>query len=192
VGREVLWHSYQTHAALTFDDYFNASILDQGTDYRYGGGFQGAARDPLQHLLPLLYSRPQAARDIILYTLREMQDPKSSSALVHGPPFFLLPYGIIQHGYVAPWGLRPSDLEVALLGAVGEYILATGDGGLLGEEVTTYNGVWKGTVGSLLGTAFTHRTGVEGVGEHGVLQHLVDQGVVALELMLQQVLVAAH
>lgn len=170
VGREVLWHSYQTHAALTFDDYFNASILDQGTDYRYGGGFQGAARDPLQHLLPLLYSRPKAARDIILYTLREMQDPNSSSALVHGPPFFLLPYGIIQHGFVAPWGLRPSDLEVALLGAVGEYILATGDGGLLGEEVTTYNGVWKGTVGELLTTAFSHRTGVEGVGEHGLMR----------------------
>jgi cellobiose phosphorylase len=142
----VLWHSYNTHAALTFDDYFNQTILDQGTDYRYGGGFQGAARDPLQHLLPLLYTRPAAARSIILYTLRELQAPGS---LVHGPPYFLIPYGVIQHGYVAPWGLRPSDLELALFLAVGEYVLATGDAGLFDEVVTTYNGRWSGAAGDL-------------------------------------------
>ena len=167
VAREVLWHSYNTHAALTYDDYFNATILDQGTDYRYGGGFQGAARDPLQHLLPLIYTRPRAARSILLYTLRELQAP---GTLVHGEPYFLLPYGVIQHGYLAPWGLRPSDLELSLLLAVGEYILGTGDAGLLEERVTTYDGVWGGAVGDLLAAAFAYRTGTMGVGAHGLLR----------------------
>ncbi len=167
LAREVLWHSYNTHAALTFDDYFNETILDQGTDYRYGGGFQGAARDPLQHLLPLLYTRPAAARSIIIYTLKEFQAP---STLVHGPPYFLIPYGVIQHGFVAPWGLRPSDLELFLLLAVGEYVLATGDAGLLAEVVTTYDGEWTGAVGDLLAHAFEYRTHTIGLGEHGLLR----------------------
>jgi hypothetical protein len=52
--RELVWSFAMTRQTLTFDNYFNESILDQGTGYRYGScsfcGFQGAARDPLQHV----------------------------------------------------------------------------------------------------------------------------------------------
>lgn len=34
---------------------------------------QAAARDPLQHILPLLYTRPDAAKSVIRYTLKEFQ-----------------------------------------------------------------------------------------------------------------------
>lgn len=34
VEREVLWNSFMAHAALTYDDFFNETILDQGTMYR--------------------------------------------------------------------------------------------------------------------------------------------------------------
>jgi hypothetical protein len=33
-------------------------ILSQGAIYQYVMGFQGAARDPLQHSLPFLFSDP--------------------------------------------------------------------------------------------------------------------------------------
>ena len=35
VEREVLWNSYNVHAALTRDDFFNESMLSQGTAYQY-------------------------------------------------------------------------------------------------------------------------------------------------------------
>ena len=40
--------------ALTFYEFLNESMLDQGSQYRYASGFEGAARDPMQHALPLM------------------------------------------------------------------------------------------------------------------------------------------
>ncbi|MDF1538978.1 MAG: hypothetical protein P1Q69_08745, partial [Candidatus Thorarchaeota archaeon] len=58
VDRELLWHNYYLRSNLTYDSFFKEHILSQGHVYQYIIGFQGAARDPLQHALPFMYSEP--------------------------------------------------------------------------------------------------------------------------------------
>ena len=97
--RETVWHSYMTLSSLTYDDYFAEHILDQGTTYRYTSGFQGATRDPLQHVLPLLMLPAYAplAAGVVRYSLKETHPPGVNEI---GPPFYSLPYGLMSHGMV--------------------------------------------------------------------------------------------
>ena len=86
---------------------------------------QAAARDPLQHILPLLYTRPDAAKSVIRYTLKEFQVRLVNAAnrsdlatvppthlsraialqspgdLFSGSPYFLVPWGIVDHGLLS-------------------------------------------------------------------------------------------
>ena len=72
MDRELLWHGYYLRSSLTYDDFFRAHILSQGHVYQYLIGFQGAARDPLQHALPFVYTRPEVVREVLRYTLQEV------------------------------------------------------------------------------------------------------------------------
>jgi hypothetical protein len=62
VKRETAWHYYYLRSSLTYDDFFGEHILSQGGIYQYSMGFQGAARDPLQHALPFLFSDPEIVK----------------------------------------------------------------------------------------------------------------------------------
>ena len=59
VERETSWHNYYLRSNLTYDSFFREHILSQGHVYQYIMGFQGAARDPLQHALPFIFSNPE-------------------------------------------------------------------------------------------------------------------------------------
>ena len=72
VEREVAWDYGAPPAAFSYDDFFEGHILTQGTAYTYVNGFNSAARDPLQHALPFIFTRPELAGDVLKYTLREM------------------------------------------------------------------------------------------------------------------------
>ena len=52
----------RVQAGLSYDSRFNETLIDQGTAYRYFAGFEGAVRDPLQHALAFLPTRPAVAR----------------------------------------------------------------------------------------------------------------------------------
>ena len=54
--------------ARRYEDCRGRHIISQGGYYQYGLGFQGAFRDPLQHMLPMIYSDPALARDVLLYS----------------------------------------------------------------------------------------------------------------------------
>ncbi len=72
VERETSWHNYYLRSSMTYDSFFREHILSQGHVYQYSVGFQGAARDPLQHTLPFVFSNPELC-GIIRYTLKEIQ-----------------------------------------------------------------------------------------------------------------------
>ena len=57
VGRELLWHNYMLRAGTTFDDFFGEYTINQASSYLYSAGLNAAARDPLQHVLPLIATR---------------------------------------------------------------------------------------------------------------------------------------
>ncbi len=160
VEREVSWHNYYLRGGMTRDSFFREPILSQGCVYQYVMGFQGAARDPLQHTLPFIFSDPEIVKGIIRYTLKETQPDGS------------IPYGIVGSGVPMPSPFLPSDQEMWLLWAVSEYVLATRDKAFLEEKVPLYPRqraeATDPTVRELVMRAFRHLVDVIGVGEHGL------------------------
>jgi hypothetical protein len=165
VEREIAWNAGYLRSALTYDGFFREHILSQGAGYQYLAGLQGAARDPLQHALPLIFTDPAIVRGILRYTLKEIQADGS------------IPYGIVGAGVPMPCRYLPSDLELWVLWLASEYILATRDTAFLDERITTYPAAAQSqsarTVRELLQHCFERITEEIGTGEHG-LQRLLN------------------
>lgn len=162
VERETGWHNYYVRSAATFDSFFQEHIISQGQVYQYLMGFQGAARDPLQHVLPLVFSNPGLVREVIRYTLKEVQQDGS------------IPYALVGCGVPLPGDLQPSDQEMWLLWLVSEYVLATRDKEFLNERLPTYPRKKARsadmTVGQLLARSYSHLVESIGVGKHGLMR----------------------
>ncbi|GAA4622735.1 hypothetical protein GCM10023196_016110 [Actinoallomurus vinaceus] len=112
---EVPWHAAVLTGGACVDGVLGGHTLDQGSAYSFRHGFNGAARDPLQHALPLVYIEP----DLALSVLR--------NTCAWGSPDGDLPYAL--DGRKRPWtGLfRPSDQNLWALWLAAEYAAATGD-----------------------------------------------------------------
>lgn len=178
IERETIWNHYYLRSSLTYDDFFKEHILSQGAIYQYFMGFQGAARDPLQHAMPFVFSDPQIVRDVLRYTLKEVRADGS------------LPYGIVGHGMVMPTTSdNASDLPMWLLWAVSEYVLATRDQAFLDEQIPLLlegDGTAKESVRNLLARCYRHLVADVGQGEHGLMRMLQDDWNDALVIMWAQ------
>lgn len=164
VERETTWNHYCLRSSLTFDDYFGQHILNQNGYYQYVMGFQGAARDPLQHALPFLFTDPAIVRSVLRYTLSEVREDGS------------LPYGLTGYGVVAPMvSDKASDLPLWLLWAVSEYVLAARDTDFLREQIPArVTGSGSDTVANLLARCYRHQVNDVGTGQHGICRMLAD------------------
>ena len=173
VERETAWNYYSLRSGFSYDDFFHEHIISQASIYQYVMGFQGAARDPLQHALPFLFTEPRLVREVLRYTLKEVRPDGS------------IPYGIVGHGMPMPTvSDNSSDMPMWLLWAVSEYVLATRDVRFLDSDiVTAYGGAakaahWEGanraSVRSLLARCYKHLTDDVKTGEHGLMRMLQD------------------
>ena len=171
VQREMAWHSFYLQATPTFDSYYNQSIIDQGTAYRYAAGFQGAIRDPLQHALPLIHTRPDLVRAVLKYSLMERQSAVSTPPGSPQDPVFL-PDSMIGSGVIRPSTPQPDDFELYLLHLATEYVSATKDTAVLQDLVCGYGDGVTTTVLSALLEAQNFTVNVVGTGPHGLLRLL--------------------
>jgi hypothetical protein len=165
VEREITWNHYYLRSGLTYDDFFHHHILSQASIYQYVMGFQGAARDPLQHALPFLFSDPEIVREILRYTLKEVRPDGS------------IPYGIVGHGMPMPTTFdASSDMPLWLLWVTSEYVLATRDVAFLDSQIVTIYGVRAEaeTVRGLLGRCYRHLIDDVKTGQHGLMRMLRD------------------
>jgi hypothetical protein len=167
VARETIWNHYCLRSSLTYDQYFQQHLLNQNGFYQYVMGFQGAARDPLQHCLPFIFSDPEIVKSILRYTLKEVRSDGS------------VPYAIAGHGIMAPMvSDNASDLPLWLLWTTSEYVLATRDLAFLDEQVPAWPlyGPTKSTesVRNLLMRCYHHQIDHVGIGEHGIARMLND------------------
>ena len=164
VEREVTWNHYCLRSGLTYDNFFHQHILSQASIYQYVMGFQGAARDPLQHVLPFLFSDPAMVKEVLRYTLKEVRPDGS------------IPYSIVGHGMVMPTTSDySSDMPLWLLWTVSEYVLATRDVRFLDSDVVpVYGQQERATVRSLLARCYRHLTDDVKTGEHGLMRMLRD------------------
>ena len=162
VERETAWSSYYLRSGISYDSFFREHIISQGSGVQYIAGIQGAARDPLQHVLPFIFTDPRIVREVIRYTIKEIQPDGS------------LPYGIVGCGVPMPCRYRPSDLELWLLWVASEYVLATRDKEFLDETVPSYPSRESNpndlTVRELLARAFARVNGDIGIGKHGLMR----------------------
>ena len=160
VNRELFWHYYYLRSAMTYDSFFKEHILSQGHVYQYIIGFQGAARDPLQHALPFVYNDPDIVKDVIRYTLKTVR--KSGE----------IPYGITGSGQILPVPFKPSDQEMWLLWLASEYILGTRDTDFLSEKISRYpvygSRVEIVAVEEILKRCYRHLVKKTGIGRHGL------------------------
>lgn len=167
VERELAWSHYYVRSNLTYDDFFNEHILSQGEIYQYIMGLQGAARDPLQHALPFLFSDPKIVREVLRYTLREVRSDGS------------IPYAIVGHGVPMPTTQDDaSDLPLWLIWVACEYMLATRDFAFLNEEVSLQgipnSSTGKDCVRDLLARCYRYMIDGVGTGPHGLMRMLMD------------------
>jgi Glycosyl hydrolase 36 superfamily, catalytic domain len=112
---EIPWHAALLTGGACVDGVLGGHTLDQGSAYSFRHGFNGAARDPLQHALPLVHLEP----DLALSVLR--------NTCAWGSPDGDLPYAL--DGRKQPWTqlFRPSDQNLWALWLAAEYAAATGD-----------------------------------------------------------------
>jgi len=162
VEREIEWSGAFLRSGFTFDSFFREHILSQGAGYQYLAGLQGAARDPLQHVLPFVFTDPDLVRQVLRYTLKEIEPDGS------------IPYGIVGSGVTMPCRYRPSDLQLWMLWVTTEYVLATRDTAFLNERIAaTPNkvaGVSDPTVLELLDRCCKFLVVTQGSGKHGLMR----------------------
>jgi hypothetical protein len=124
--REVPWHAALLTGGASRDAVLGDHTLNQGSAYAYDMGFNGAARDPLQHALPLIYFEPGLALSVLRNTC-SWADPEGE-----------LPYAL--DGAKQPWTamFRPSDQNLWALWLAAEYAAATGDLGAF-DQLLSYH-----------------------------------------------------
>ena len=112
---EIAWHAALLTGGLGVDRVIGGHTLNQGSAYAYTICFNGAARDPLQHALPLVYLDPPRALSVLRNTC--------AWADVDGD----LPYALEPSKLPNSLGFRPSDQNLWALWLAAEYAAATGD-----------------------------------------------------------------
>jgi hypothetical protein len=155
LSRELQWDAYTVRSDATYEELCGYHILSQGGYYQYWFGFQGAFRDPLQHMLPMIWSAPWLARQVIEYSAHEQP-------AVGGQ----LPYALISGCRRYDLGTS-DDLDLWLLWGAAEYVLATRDYAFLKTEIPYYGNAGSGSLWDHLKLAFWHMEHVVGTGPHG-------------------------
>jgi hypothetical protein len=154
LSRELQWDAYTLRSDSTYEECAGHHILSQGGYYQYFFGENEAFRDPLQHAMPMIWSDPALARDVIAYSAQEQP-------AVGGT----IPYGRL--GLCRRFDLGTADdLDQWLLWDTAEYALSTRDFGFLRQQVP-YDGAGSGTLWEHLKLAFHHQEEVVGRGPHG-------------------------
>jgi hypothetical protein len=159
---EIRWHAAKLTGAACVDGVLGGHTLNQGSAYSFRHGFNGAARDPLQHALPLVYLEP----DLALSVLR--------NTCAWGSPDGDLPYAL--DGRKQPWTqfFRPSDQNLWALWLAAEYAAETGDLAAFAQPVPYHpsHGAQPVPLAENLRRQFSFFVDEVGLGEHGHVRML--------------------
>ncbi len=164
LSRELQWSAYSVRSSSAYEEACGHHVITQGGYYQYGQGQQIAFRDPLQHMLPIVYSEPELAREVLRYSF--MQQP---------PVVGVIPYGMLPLCLRLDFGAS-DDLDFWLLLALAEYVLGTRDTAFLDERIPFDGGLpgpalASGSVWEHVKLAVRHQEQIVGRGPNG--QYLI-------------------
>ncbi len=160
--REVPWHAAMLTGGACTDKVLGNHTLDQASAYSFRLGFNGAARDPLQHALPLVYSEPDLALSVLRNTC--------SWATPEGE----LPYALDARKQRMTLRYRPSDQALWSMWLASEYLAATGDVAAFTEALPFHPScdAEPAPLVDHLARQYRHLIEVVGVGAHGHIRIL--------------------
>ncbi len=162
LGREAAWHAYYLRSAALFDSYYDNHYLPQGNAYTFLHGANGAIRDYVLFLVPMIYLNPQLAREMLEYIYRTMTFEGE------------LPYALVGHGQTlgAIVHETSSDLHLFLLWGLLEYLYVTRDFQFLDKEIPYYplDCGEKSSVLDRIEVSLKFLFQKVGIGEHGMIK----------------------
>ena len=140
VARELAWDAYLLRSASVYEEVCGHHTITQGGYYEYSDGANLGYRSWLHYELPMVYSDPSLAREILRYSI-SLQPP---------PPAAQNPYGMGPLCSRVDLGTS-DDLDFWLLLAAGEYGLGTRDTHFFDEQLPYFD-----TQGSDVASAWQH------------------------------------
>lgn len=161
-GREAAWHSYMLRAGLSFDDWSGSHTINQAGNYLYVSGENAAARDPLAHVMPLAWGGRSTEPYVGQVLSATLLHQKRTHDDAQGRPAGSIVWGLAAFGMTAVGSFNASDLELASLFTLSQYVLATRNTTVIPAPL--WDAAWD---------SFMHLDEVIGVGEHGLIRLLL-------------------
>lgn len=158
--REMRWNVGALEQMATWREYYDETVVPQGTVYDYVWGDMTCSRDLAQHALPMCHLNPAIARNVLRYLMkRTMADGEIKTD----------DYGF---GWAPDGGRLTSDQQLYLFLLLNEYLRKTKDATILTESVEYYprEAGAKGTGLDHVRDAFLYLRDRIGVGRHGLVK----------------------
>jgi len=156
VARELAWDAYMLRSASVYEEQCGHHTITQGGYYQYDNGANLGYRSWLHYALPITYTAPALAREILRYSI-QLQPPPPSAAQQN-------PYGV--ESLCTRFDLGTSnDLDFWLLLAAGEYGLGMRDTNFFREQIPYYDTGTAATAWEHVKEAFAHQETL--LGPHG-------------------------
>jgi len=124
--REMRWDAAVLEAMATYKEYYDETVVPQGTVYDYMWGAMLSNRDFAQHALPLCHTNPALARSVLRFIMKRMVPDGEIKLSDEG-------YGWAAHG-----PMLTSDQQLYFFMLLAEYLRATGDRSILSEDIAYY------------------------------------------------------
>jgi Glycosyl hydrolase 36 superfamily, catalytic domain len=124
--REMIWNAAALESMATWREYYDETVIPQGTIYDYIWGNMASSRDLAQQALPFCHTNPAIARSTLRFIMKRM-----------------LPDGTVQlndegFGWCPSGGQQTSDQQLYYFLLLAEYLRATHDANILTESIGYY------------------------------------------------------
>jgi len=158
--REMRWNVAMLEAMATWREYYNETVVPQGTVYDYTWGMMASSRDLAQHALPLCHTNPRLARSVVRFLMKRT-----------------VPDGEIKlndegFGWSSSGAQQTSDQQLFFFLLLAEYLRTTRDASVLHEQIEYYPRDCSGRDTGLahVRQAFLFLRDRIGVGPHGIVR----------------------
>ena len=124
--RELQWDVAVLEAMATWREYYNETVVPQGTVYDYTWGNMASSRDLAQHALPLCHTNPAIARSVLRFLMK--RTVPDGDIKLNDEGFGWSPSGAQQ----------TSDQQLFFFLLLAEYLRVTKDASILREQIGYY------------------------------------------------------
>ena len=158
--REMRWNVSMLEAMATWREYYNETVVPQGTVYDYTWGNMASSRDLAQHALPLCHTNPAIAKSVLRFLMK--RTVPDGEIKLNDEGFGWSPSGAQQ----------TSDQQLFFFLLLAEYLRVTRDTSVLNDDIGYYplNCSGHDTGLAHVRQAFLFLRDRVGTGSHGIVR----------------------